>query len=146
MKNSKYRFLTALGIAFGLLAVTAPLPVQLAQAASQTQEAKMKTSNALTGRTFVYEVAGYKIKAEFTAEDRLRWTYLEAPDGQQGKTAEEKLDRRDVHYGIVLLAWTEADGANVVDIFDLQTMTLHANFVMPDGKRYFTKTSMTELK
>ena len=131
----------------GLLITSTPAVSPPVQAATQAQDAKMKTTNKLAGRTFVYEIAGYKIRTEFLAEDRLRWTYLEAPEtSEKGKTAEEKLDRRDIHYGIILLSWTEATGANVIDVFDLQTMTLHANFVMPDGKRFFTKAAITEIK
>ncbi|MCP4328379.1 MAG: hypothetical protein GY791_08085 [Alphaproteobacteria bacterium] len=138
--------LTALAFVLTLLAVSAPALLSPVHAVTEAQQAKMKAMNALDGRTFDYEVAGYRIRVEFLAEDKLRWTYLEAPDGQQGKTAEEALDRRDIHYGIVLLSWTEDDGTSVIDIFDLQTMTLHANAVLLDGQRLFTKAAMTEVK
>lgn len=143
-------FVATVVAALGLLLAAPALLPGPAQAGSGTQlakvDAKMKAMNTLTGRTFRYAVAGYTIKVEFLAEDRLRWTYLEAPKGEKGKTEEEKLDRRDIHYGIILLSWTEKSGASVIDVFDLQTMTLHANFVMPDGKRFFTKAAMTEIK
>ena len=138
--------LAATLLAFGMLIAAPQFSSAPAYAATEAQQAKMKAMNTLTGRKFDYEVAGYKIRAEFLAEDKLRWTYLEAPDGQKGKTADESLDRTDVHYGVILLAWTEKDGTNVVDILDLQTMTMHANAVMPDGKRFFTKTAVTEVK
>ena len=133
-------------IAFSLLAVSPMMSAPAVQADTKTQEAKMKASNTLSGRTFDYQIADYKIRAEFLAEDKLRWTYLDAPDGQKGKTSEETLDRRDIHYGIILLSWTEKDGTNVVDVLDLQTMTMHANAVLPNGKRFFTKTAVTEVK
>ena len=134
--------LAALGLTFSHSTPAVPT----AQAATEAQAAKMKAMNTLAGRKFDYEVAGYKIRVEFLAEDKLRWTYLAAPDGQKGKTAEETLDRRDIHYGIVLLAWTEKDGTNVIDVLDLQTMTMHANGVIPGGKRFFTKAALTEVK
>ena len=132
--------------ALGMLPMMTPGAVPAVQAGTQAKDAKMKAMNTMAGRTFDYQVANYKIRAEFLAEDKLRWTYLDAPDGQKGKTAEEKLDRQDVHYGIILFAWTEKDGTNVVDVFDLQTMTLHANAVMPNGKRFFTKATLSEVK
>ncbi len=81
--------LTALAFVLTLLAVSAPALLSPVHAVTEAQQAKMKAMNALDGRTFDYEVAGYRIRVEFLAEDKLRWTYLEAPDGQQGKTAEE---------------------------------------------------------
>jgi hypothetical protein len=89
----------------------------------------------LAGRAFVYEVAGYRILMEFLAEDRLRWEYLAAPDGQAGKSATETFDRRDLRPGLVLVSWSEADGTDVFDVFDIERMELHASFVWPDGTR-----------
>jgi len=146
MPFPKSNILRASAIALSMMAVTPVISVSAAHADTKVQEAKMKASNTLSGRTFDYQIADYKIRVEFLAEDKLRWTYLEAPDGQKGKTAEETLDRRDIHYGIILLSWTEKDGTNVVDVLDLQTMTMHANAVMPNGKRFFTKAAVTEVK
>ena len=138
--------LAALAV-FASAALLQPLQVTTPAFAGDTaQNAKMKRMNKLTGRTFDYQIADYKIRAEFLAEDQLRWTYLAAPGDLKGKTADEKLDRRDVHYGIILLSWTEKDGTNVVDVLDLQTMTMHANAVLADGKRFFTKAALTEVK
>ncbi|MEH6526806.1 MAG: MoaF N-terminal domain-containing protein [Sneathiella sp.] len=125
------------------------LPFQVttpAFAGDETQGAQIKRMNKLTGRTFDYQIEDYKIRAEFLAEDRLRWTYLSAPGDLKGKTADEKLDRRDIHSGIILLSWTEKDGTNVVDVLDLQTMTMHANAVFANGVRFFTKAMVTEFK
>ena len=145
MIRSKATFAAAALIASTMISptLTGQTP---ALAASAEKDAKMQRMNKLTGRTFDYQIADYKIRATFLAEDQLRWTYLAAPEGQKGKTADEKLDRRDIHYGIVLLSWTEKDGTNVVDVLDLQTMTMHANAVLPDGKRFFTKAAVTEVK
>jgi len=133
-------------LACGLLLAASPVLSPPAEAATDVREAKMKAMNALTGRKFDYAVSVYKIRVEFLAEDRLRWTYLAAPDGEVGKVAEQSVDRRDIHYGIILLAWTEDDGTNVVDILDLQTMSLHANAVFPDGNRIFTEAAVTEVE
>ena len=146
MPMPKLNILRASFIALSMMAAAPMMSVPAVQADTKLQDAKMKASNTLSGRTFDYQIADYKIRAEFLAEDKLRWTYLEAPDGQKGKTAEETLDRRDIHYGIILLSWTEQDGTNVVDVLDLQTMTMHANAVLPNGKRFFTKAAVTEVK
>lgn len=97
----------------------------------------------LTGKVVEYEIAGYHLRVEFQAEDKLRWEYLAAPNGLTGKSAVESVDRRDIRPGVVLMAWTEADGSNVVDVFDFDEKVLHANFVMPDGQRF---QSAAELK
>jgi hypothetical protein len=44
---------------------------------------------------------------------------------------------------MVLAAWTEQSGAQVVDVFDFGKRKVIANFVMPDGKRY---QSVTDFK
>jgi len=133
--------------AFASAALLLPLQVTTpAFAGDDTQSAKIKCMNMLTGRTFDYQIGDYKIRAKFLAEDRIRWTYLAAPGDLKGKTADEKLDRRDIHSGIILLSWTEKDGTNVVDVLDLQTMTMHANAVLATGERFFTKAKVTEIK
>ncbi len=132
--------------AFTLFVASPQLSTSPATAATAAQQAKMKVMNRLTGRTFEYEVAGHKVRTEFLAEDKMRWTHLEAPVGQDGRTGEESVDRRDVHYGIVLLSWTEKNGTSVFDVLDLQTMTIHANAILANGKRIFTKVSIREVK
>lgn len=109
----------------------------LAAAALGARTASASAPTLLAGRRLVYEVAGYRIRMEFVDETRLRWTYLAAPSTEETrKTALETVDRVDLRPGLVLMAWTEASGAHVVDVFDFDNQRLVANFVMPDGKRY----------
>lgn len=104
----------------------------------------MTIKTTLINRVFVYQVAGYRICLSFLAEDRLRWTYLEAPNGETGKTAEEKFDRRDLRSELVMASWTEKSGANVTDVFDFSKGMLHASFVMPNGKRFMSDAPFVE--
>jgi hypothetical protein len=93
--------------------------------------------SAAAGKTIEYSVAGYTIQAEFLSDKQLRWTYLKAPTpAEVGKTAIETTDNISLRRDLVLAAWTEASGANVVDVFDFGKRKVIANFVMPDGKRY----------
>ena len=99
----------------------------------------------LTGKSFEYQISDYKLCIHFTAENRLTWTYLSAPNGEAGKTADEILDRRYLRNDLVLLSWTEASGANITDIFDLGKMKLNATFVTPKGQRFVSDASITEV-
>jgi predicted ester cyclase len=108
------------------------------------QDTAMTQKTTLTDRAFEYRVAGYRICLSFLAEDRLRWTYLEAPGGEVGKTAEERFDRRDLRSELVMASWTEKSGANVTDVFDFSHGMLHASFVMPDGKRFMSDAPIVE--
>lgn len=121
------------------------LAVFVAQSAAIADTSKTQKSD-LSGRAFDYHVAGYHICVTFTAEDSLKWTYLAAPNGDAGKSATEKFDRRDIRGDVIMLAWTEADGSNVTDIIDLGEMALHASFVAPDGKRFLSDATLTERK
>lgn len=123
--------------AAAILVLTAAHPV-LAADTSQTRK------SALTGRAFAYEVAGYHICRTFTGENALRWLYLAAPNGETGKTGEETFDRRDIRSDVLMLSWTEASGASVTDLLDLGEMALHASFVTPDGKRFFSDATVAE--
>ncbi|MGI9464818.1 MAG: O-methyltransferase [Aestuariivirgaceae bacterium] len=110
-------------------------------------ESKMKSINKVTGRVFEYTIGDFHLRVRFQAENQLKWEYLSAPDGLTGKTRIENIDRRDIHPNIILMAWTEADGSQVIDVLDLGQMVMHANFVTPDGKkRFFTKAEVTEIK
>ena len=97
---------------------------------------------AATGKTIQYSVAGYTIQTEFLSDKQLNWTYLQAPSAAEvGKTAIETTDTVAVRRDVVLAAWTESSGAQVVDVFDFGKRQVIANFVMPDGKRYQNVTS-----
>lgn len=96
------------------------------------------------GKTIEYSISGYTLHTEFLNNKQLRWTYLQAPNPSEvGKTALETTDTVKINRDVVLVAWTESSGANVVDVFDFGKKKVTANFVMPDGKRY---QSVTDFK
>ncbi len=100
---------------------------------SNSLHAKEITSS----KTVQYSVSGYTIQTEFLSNEQLRWTYLQAPTNEEvGKTAIEKTDTVQIRDDVVLVAWTEKSGAQVVDVFDFSRQKVIANFIMPDGKRY----------
>lgn len=125
-----------------VIAGLAAAVVQPATAADTSKTQKVK----LSGQAFEYHVAGYHICVTFIAEDSLKWLYLAAPNDDKGKSATEKFDRRDLRSDVVMLAWTEADGSNVTDVLDLGEMALHASFVTPDGKRFFSDAALSKRK
>ena len=106
---------------------------------------KVESYTKMTGRTFEYTISGYKIQLHFDDENTISWERLEAPDDTAGLKGSQTLDRQNIHPGIFVMAWTEDDGSQVVDIVDTQRMTLYANFVMPDGQRFQSKTAITEI-
>ncbi len=97
------------------------------------------TAVALKGKKFEYRLGEYHLRLSFLDETRLEWLYLAAPNGLTGKSAVQDIDRRDIGPGLVLMAWDEADGSRVIDVLDLNANVLHANFVLPDKKRFFLK-------
>lgn len=106
---------------------------------------KVLSFTQMTGRTFEYTVSGYRIKLRFDSENTISWERLEAPDGTAGMKGSQTVDRQNVHPGIFVMAWTEEDGSNVVDVVDTQRMELFANFVTGDGKRFQTQAKLIEL-
>ncbi|MGZ0189972.1 MAG: MoaF-related domain-containing protein [Alphaproteobacteria bacterium] len=100
--------------------------------------------NNVTGKSFEYAVSGYRIRMDFIAADRIRWTRLEAPDGTAGASGEEEIVRTDLRPGVFLIAFTEADG-NVIDIFDLQRQRVFINYITNDGKRFHSETMIAEV-
>lgn len=94
------------------------------------------------GKVLTYSIAGYRIQIELLSDKQVRWTYLDAPTPEEkGKTALENTDQISIREDLILIAWTEKSGAQVVDVFDFANKTLYANFVMPDGKRYQSQAS-----
>jgi len=41
----------------------------------------------LKGRSFEYQIGDYHLHVTFEEEDRLHWTYVDAPEGEKGKNA-----------------------------------------------------------
>jgi hypothetical protein len=108
--------------------------------------ANKPTAN-LNGRRIVYDVSGYHIQMEFLDANRLRWTYLSAPTPAEiGKSAVEAVEQVDLRPDLFLIAWTEKDGTQVVDVFDFTANKVFANFVMPDGKRYKSEATFERFK
>lgn len=89
----------------------------------------------LAGKTFEYHVADYHLRLTFEEETRVHWEYLSAPGGLTGKNATETIEQMPVRDDVVIIAWKEADGTQVVDVLDLGRMVIHANFVTADGER-----------
>lgn len=56
----------------------------------------------------------------------------------------EDLTRTDLRPNLILLAWNEDSGTNIVDVFDLEAMRLYATFVDPDGQLGHTQAALTE--
>ena len=106
---------------------------------------KVETYTKMKGRSFTYAVSGYVIKLHFDDEQTISWERLEAPDDTAGLKGTQNLDRQNIHPGIFVMAWTEEDGSQVIDIVDTQRMQLYANFVMPDGQRFQTQAQLEEL-
>ncbi|MGF1529339.1 MAG: MoaF N-terminal domain-containing protein [Candidatus Competibacterales bacterium] len=96
----------------------------------------------LMGRIVEYRIGEYHLRIEFLDEEQLRWTYLAAPEGQSGKTATERHERSDIRDDVVMLRWTEADGTQVVDVFDFGDQRVYANFVI-EGQRYSVEGEMS---
>lgn len=111
----------------------------------QSWDKKVQSYTQMQGRTFQYAVSGYRIRLHFIDESTISWERLEAPDDTAGLMGQQTIDRQDVHPGIFVMAWTEDDGAHVVDVVDIQRMNLYANFGMPDGQRFQVKTPLEEI-
>ena len=96
------------------------------------------------GKVIEYSVAGYTIRMEMLSERTLRWTYLQAPTAaEKGQSAIETIDHVVLRDDLLLAAWTEKSGTQVVDVFDFGQRRVVANFVMPDGKRYLSQANFT---
>ena len=92
---------------------------------------------AKTLPTVKYSVAGYEIQMEFLEGSQLKWTYLKAPTPSEiGMSAIENADVTKLRRGLYLIAWSEASGAKVVDVFDFKKNKIYANFVTSAGERF----------
>ena len=111
----------------------------------QAWDEKVEAYTKMEGRTFTYTVSGYVIKLHFDGEQTISWERLEAPDDTAGLKGTQNVDRQNIHPGIFVMAWTEDDGSQVIDVVDTQRMQLFANFVMPDGQRLQTQAQLEEI-
>lgn len=96
----------------------------------------------LKGKTFEYQVDDIRIRTVFTEEHELHWEYVDAPDGQTGKNASQTFERIPIRDDIVMLAWVEADGTQVLDVWDLGRKVVHSNGVSPDHVLNSVKTTL----
>lgn len=71
---------------------------------------KISAFTKMSGRSFEYSVAGYRIRLRFNGEESIAWERLEAPDGTAGRKSTQIIDRQNIHPGIFLMAWSEQDG------------------------------------
>ncbi len=97
---------------------------------------------SLKGSAFEYEIGEYHLRLTFEEEDKVHWLYRSAPDGLTGKNAVETVDRLTLRNDIVLVAWKEADGTNVIDVLDLTRMRIFPNFVTAAGDRFSVEAPM----
>lgn len=105
---------------------------------------ELSAINDVTGKSFEYDVAEYRIRLDFLAVDRIRWTRIEAPDDSAGTSGEEEIVHIDLRPGVFIIAFTEAEG-NVVDTFDLQRKRLFVTYITNDGKRFHSETAIKDV-
>lgn len=110
----------ALIVALIAALVSAPVAALTLPQALHVRDASSTNKTILAVRTFEYQVADYRICLTFQAEDRLQWTYLEAPGGEADKTTEEQCNRRDPRSELVMTPWTEESGAKVTEIWRVE--------------------------
>lgn len=130
MKNCTYQT-----VLFALLTMTAPaLPAQ-AQSVAASKTPKLPTETKLAGKAYLCDWEPYKVRFEFLSETQLKWTYLKAPPKEIGMNETVTLDRHDIRPNLVLMAWSQKDGTEVVDVLDLEKLEIHINFFDPGKKR-----------
>ena len=107
----------------------------------------VNSAQAKTLPTVKYSVAGYEIQMEFLEDSQLRWTYLAAPtQAEVGMSAIENADITKLRRGLYLMAWSEASGAKVVDVFDFKRNKIYANFVTSAGERFKSEADLSLVK
>ncbi|WP_428070283.1 MoaF-related domain-containing protein [Chryseobacterium gambrini] len=108
--------------------------------------AKAQTKFNFVGKTFDYQIDGYHLNLEILSEKQAKWTYIAAPNNEAGKTSVENCTIKKIAKGIYQIYWTEKDGSNVVDIFNLKTQQVLVNFTLPDSKMYNYQTPFKMIK
>lgn len=103
--------------------------------------AKAQTNLNFIGKTFDYQIDNFHLNLEIISDKQTKWTYVSAPNNETGKTAVENCNIEKISNGIYKIYWTEKDGSNVVDIFNLNTNEVFVAFTLPDNKLYNYKTS-----
>ncbi|CAI8718123.1 alpha/beta fold hydrolase [Chryseobacterium sp. IT-36CA2] len=103
--------------------------------------AKAQTNLNFIGKTFNYQIDNFHLNLEILSDKQAKWTYISAPNNETGKTAVENCKIEEISNGIYKIYWTEKDGSNVVDIFNLNTNEVFVAFTSPNNKLYNYKTS-----
>ena len=100
------------------------------------QENKQIQNSEFIGKIFDYTVENLHLNLQIVSNNQVNWTYVSAPNNETGKTAIENCTIKKISKGIYQIFWTEKDGSNVVDIFNLKTKEVFVNFTLPDAKMY----------
>lgn len=98
------------------------------------------------GKIFEYQIGDYHLRLTFLEENSVHWEYLAAPDGMTGKNATEVIDSMPIRNDVILVAWKEADGTQVLDVLDLDRMVVHTNFVTANGERHSAQADLQPAK
>jgi hypothetical protein len=101
---------------------------------------------AVKGKAFEYQVGDYRLRLTFLEENTVHWEYLSAPNGLTGKNATETIDSTPIRDDVLLVAWKEADGTQVLDVLDLGRMVVYPNFVTANGERNSSHAEMRQVK
>lgn len=100
-------------------------------------QSKNQTNNKdFVGKTFDYTIENTHLNLHILSDKQAKWSYVSAPNNETGKTATENVTISKISKGIYQIYWTEKDGSNVVDIFNLNTYEVFVNFTLPDAKMY----------
>lgn len=103
--------------------------------------AKAQSGLNFIGKTFDYQIDNFHLNLEIVSDNQAKWTYISAPNNETGKTAVENCKIEEISHGIYKIYWTEKDGSNVVDIFNLSNNEVFVAFTLPNNKLYNYKTS-----
>jgi phenolic acid decarboxylase len=102
---------------------------------------KAQTNSKFIGKVFDYQIDNYHLNLEIVSRKQAKWIYISAPNNETGKTAIENCTIEEIANGIYKIFWTEKDGSNVVDVFNLNTNEVFVAFTLPDNKLYNYKTT-----
>ena len=100
---------------------------------------------AVKGKAFEYQVGDYHLRLTFLEENTVHWEYLSAPNGLTGKNATETIDSIPIRDDVLMVAWKEADGTQVLDVLDLGRMVIYPNFVTAKGERNSSHADMRQV-
>lgn len=91
------------------------------------------------GKTYDYTIEETHLNLTIISNTEAKWLYVSSPNNETGKTETEKATITKIAKGVYQITWTEKDGSNVIDIFNLNTNEVFVNFTLPDAKMYNLK-------